>query len=93
MTSVSFRTRANSLVVLYATLGSNTASVSARIDALEIKTSLRIRALFVLRALGVAAGERISEEIGWARADSAMVLSKNNNFQLIDFNYVLCLFI
>lgn len=73
MASVSFRTRANSLVVLYATLGSNTASVSARIDALEIKTSLRIRTLFVLRALGIAASERISEEIGRARADSAMI--------------------
>ena len=87
MTSVSFRTRANSLVVLYATLGFDTASVSARIHALiEIKTSLRIRTLFVLRALGEAAGERISEEIGRARADRTMVLSKDKN-SIIQFRF------
>lgn len=73
MTSVSFRTRANSLVILYATLGSNTTSVSARIDALEIETSLRLGALFVLCTLGVAAGERISKKIGRTRADCTMV--------------------
>lgn len=73
MASVSFGTRANSLVVLYATLGSNTARVSARIDALEIETSLRIGAFFVLCALGVAASERISKEVGWTTADCTMV--------------------
>lgn len=80
MTSVSFRTRANSLVILYATLGSNTTSVSARIDALEIETSLRLGALFVLCTLGVAAGERISKKIGRTRADCTMVLSKKHKY-------------
>ena len=74
MASKAFRTRANCFVVLYATFSSDSASVSARINALKVETSLSIGALFVLGTLGVTASERITKEIGWARADCTVIL-------------------
>ena len=76
MSSVSLGARANGLVALDTALGANAASACARVDTLEIEASLGGAALLVLRALGVASGERIAQEVGRARANCAMVLNK-----------------
>lgn len=68
--------RANGLVALDTALGANAASACARVDTLEVEASLGGAALLVLRALGVASGERIAQEVGRARADCAMVLEE-----------------
>lgn len=68
--------RANGLVALDTALGANAASACARVDTLEVEASLGGSALLVLRALGVASGERIAQEVGRARADCAMVLEE-----------------
>lgn len=73
MSSVSLGARANGLVALDTALGANAASACARVDTLEIEASLGGAALLVLRALGVASGERIAQEVGRARANCAMV--------------------
>lgn len=81
MSSVSLGARANGLVALDTALGANAASACARVDTLEIEASLGGAALLVLRALGVASGERIAQEVGRARANCAMVLKTKKKFQ------------
>ncbi len=76
MSSVALGARANGLVALDTALGANAASACARVDTLEVEASLGGAALLVLRALGVASGERIAQEVGRARADCAMVLEE-----------------
>jgi hypothetical protein len=76
MSSVALGARANGLVALDTALGANAASACARVDTLEVEASLGGAALLVLRALGVASGERIAQEVGRARANCAMVLNK-----------------
>lgn len=73
VSSVALGARANGLVALDTALGANAASACARVDTLEVEASLGGAALLVLRALGVASGERIAQEVGRARADCAMV--------------------
>lgn len=73
MTGIAFRARADCFVVLYATFGSDTASVGTRINALKVETSLRIGTLFVLCTLGVTASERIAKEVGRTRADGTVI--------------------
>ena len=74
MASKALRARANGLVALDTALGSNAASACTRVGTLEIKTRLGSAALLMLRALGIASGERIAQEVGRARANCAMVL-------------------
>ena len=72
-------------MVLDTAAGANAASACARVDTLEIEASLGGGALLVLRALGVAFGEWIAQEVVRARADCAMALEdistqiENNN--------------
>jgi len=73
MASEALRARANGLVALDTTLGSNAASACARVGTLEIETRLGSAALLMLRALGIAFSERIAQEVGRARANCAMV--------------------
>jgi hypothetical protein len=76
MSSVALGARANGLVALDTAFSANAASACARVDTLEIEASLGGAALLVLRALGVASGERIAQEVGRARANCAMVLKE-----------------
>lgn len=72
---VALGARADGLVVLDAALGPGAARPVARVHALEVEARLVRPALLVLRALRVAARERVAEEVGRARADGAVVLS------------------
>ena len=74
MSSVTLGARANGLVALDTTLGTNATSSGTWVDALEIETSLVATAIFVLRALGEASGKWIAQEVGGARANGAVVL-------------------
>lgn len=74
MSGVAFGARADGLVVFHSALGADAARALARVHALEVEAGLVARALLVLGALRVAAGERVAEEVGRARADGAVVL-------------------
>lgn len=73
MSSVALGAGANGLVVLDAAFGIDAASARARVDALQIEASLVAAAILVLRALGEASREWITQEVGRARANCAMV--------------------
>ena len=64
MARESFRAAADGLVVLDAAVGALSARACARIGALEVETGQVVGAFLVLRALGVAARERIAQEVG-----------------------------
>lgn len=70
---VALGARADGLVVFDAALGADAARSVARVHALEVEAGLVARAFLVLGTLGVAAGERVAEEVGRARADGAVV--------------------
>ena len=73
---VTFRTVAHGHVVVNAAQRRRRADALARIDALVVFARLVALALSVRNALGTAAGVRIAEEIGEARADcDAVVLA------------------
>lgn len=59
----SFGAAADGLVVVDAALGARAARSVARVDALEVEAGLFGAALVVLRALRIAARERIAEEV------------------------------
>lgn len=80
MSSVALGTRANGLVILDTAFGADATSAHARVDALEIEASLISTTLFVLRTFGIASGERITEEVGWARANGSVILSSKNDY-------------
>lgn len=82
MSSVALGARANGLVVLDTAFGSVAASSLARVDTLEIEASLAGTTFLVLRAFGIASAVRITQEVGRATTDCAMVLKsipENNN--------------
>ena len=78
MAGVSFGAAADGLVVFYAAVGVLTARSRARIDALEAEAGLAAAAVLVLRALRVAARERIAQEVLRTRADGPVVLIHPN---------------
>lgn len=73
MTSESFRAAADGLVVLDAAFGAGAAGSDARIDAFKVEAGLVGAALIVLRALGIAARERIAQKVGRTRTDGTMI--------------------
>lgn len=73
MSSVALGARANGLVVLDTAFGSVAASSLARVDTLEIEASLAGTTFLVLRAFGIASAVRITQEVGRATTDCAMV--------------------
>ena len=74
MARESFRAAADGLVVLDAAVGALSARSCARIGALEVETGQVVGAFLVLRALGVAARERIALEVDRARTHGAVIL-------------------
>lgn len=78
MSSVALGARADSLVILNTTVGTDATSAHARVNALEIETSLIGAAIFVLCAFRIATRERVTEEVGRARANGSVIL----------FNYI-----
>jgi len=73
VSGVAFGAAADCFVVLDVADGAHSAHSRARIGALEIETGLVFGALLVLRALWIAALERIAQEIGRARTHGAVI--------------------
>lgn len=73
MSGEALRTGADGFVVLDSTFGPDPAGVRARIDTLEVEASPVVVALFVLGTLGVAAAERIAEEVDRTGTDSSVI--------------------
>lgn len=76
MTSVTLGARADGLVVFDTAFGPVAASSLARVDTLEIETSLARTTFLVLRAFRIASAVRFTQEVGRARTDCAMVLNE-----------------
>jgi len=73
MSCVAFGAAADGLVVLHVAVGANSAHSGARIGTFQVETGLAHGALLVLRALGVAARERIALEVDRARTHGAVI--------------------
>ena len=85
VSGVAFGAAADCFVVLDVADGAHSAHSRARIGALEIETGLVFGALLVLRALWIAALERIAQEIGRARTHGAVILVLEHQ-RMVEFN-------